>query len=107
MGNIPQGWGKKVRNKKRGGISFSDRSQMAYNHVDLVKEYEWRGNNLVWNGLMVGSDEVDTPNPNVRPFQYKKEGVLPPNVRPEQAEVTAPSNEERLRLLQQTVWDSN
>ena len=56
MGNIIQGWGKKVRDKKRGGICFCDRTEMAYNYGDLVKEYEWRGNSLVWNGLMVGHD---------------------------------------------------
>ena len=43
MGNIIQGWGKKVRDKKRGGICFCDRTEMAYNYGDLVKEYEWRG----------------------------------------------------------------
>lgn len=104
MSNIANGWGKKVRNHKRGGISFSDRSEMAYNYGDLVKEYEWRGNNLVWNGLMVGYDEADIPNPNVRPFQYKKEGILPPNARPPQPPTIAPSNAERLKKLKETTW---
>lgn len=106
MGNIKQGWGKKVRNKERGGISFCDRTDMAYNYGDLVKEYEWRGNSLVWNGLMVGHDVADEPNESGRPFKYKKEGILPPNTRPEQQEVPAMSNQETLEVLKNTVWQS-
>lgn len=106
MGNIKQGWGKKVSDKKRGGISFCDRTDMAYNYGDLVKEYEWRGNSLVWNGLMVGRDVVDEPNESGRPFKYKKEGLLPPNTRPEQQEIPAMSNQETLEVLKNTVWQS-
>ena len=106
MSNIKWGWGKKVRNQSRGGISFCDQTEMAYNYSDLVKQYEWRGNQLTWTGFMVGYDVVDVPNQNVRPFQYKKEGVPPPNIRPPQPEIIAMSTQETLQTLKSTVWSS-
>ena len=82
--------GKHVRDKKKL-VGASDRSGFLYNTCDLVKQMEWRGNSLKWTGLMVGRDELDIPNENLRPFKADpKEGVLPPNNRPFQFTGTNP-----------------
>lgn len=75
------GLGDHVRNKRKP-VSCCDRSGFLYNTSDMVKQMEWRGNKLQWTGLMVGYDQVDTPNENLRPFQPRREGVVPPNTRP-------------------------
>ena len=49
------------------GLGICDKTQFVYQHKDLVKQMEWRGNALVWTGFMVGFDQVDTPNEQLRP----------------------------------------
>lgn len=71
-------------------VSMSDRSGFLYNTCDMVKQMEWRGNKLQWTGLMVGHDEVDTPNQNLKPFKSRIEGVPPPNTRPYKVNGTSP-----------------
>jgi hypothetical protein len=44
-----------------------DRSGFTFNHKDLYKQMEWRGNNLVWTGLLVGKPYLDKPNEQLRP----------------------------------------
>ena len=36
-------------------LGVCDESGFVFNHKDLIKQMEWRGNNLVWTGLMVGT----------------------------------------------------
>jgi hypothetical protein len=49
------------------GLGVCDRSGFTFNHKDLIKQMEWRGNNLVWTGLMVGPPFVDKPSQQNRP----------------------------------------
>jgi len=53
-----------TRNPEAKGIC--DRSSFAFNHSDLVKQMEWRGNSLEWTGLMVGRPFLDEPNEQLR-----------------------------------------
>jgi hypothetical protein len=53
--------------KKPYPLAMCDHSLKVVPHHELVKQYEWRGNQLVWTGLMVHYTEVDTPNPGLRP----------------------------------------
>jgi hypothetical protein len=48
-------------------LGICDESGFVFNHKDLVKQMEWRGNNLVWTGLMVGPPYVDKPSQQNRP----------------------------------------
>lgn len=65
-------------------VGVCDQSGFIYNLKDLVKQKQWIGNSLQWNGLMVGKDQLDIPNDQQKPFKGKIEGVLPPNSRPQQ-----------------------
>jgi len=44
-----------------------DDSGFTFNRKDLVQQMEWRGNNLVWTGLLVGKQYLDAPNEQNRP----------------------------------------
>jgi hypothetical protein len=49
------------------GLGICDYTDFVFNHKDLVKQMEWRGDNLVWTGMMVGRPYLDTPNEQNRP----------------------------------------
>lgn len=49
-----------------GAKGICDRSGFAFNHKDLVKQMEWRGESLEWTGLMVGRPFLDKPNEQLR-----------------------------------------
>lgn len=55
------------------GLGICDYSGFVFNHKDLVKQMEWRGNGLIWTGYMVGKPYLDTPNEQLRP------PILPPD----------------------------
>ena len=57
------------------GLGVCDRSGFTFNHCDLVKQMEWRGNNLVWTGLMVGRPYLDEPSQQNRPPIVKNDPV--------------------------------
>lgn len=59
-----------------------DRSGFTFNHKDLHKQMEWRGNNLVWTGLMVGKPFLDKPNEQNRPPLVKDDPRPVKNPRP-------------------------
>jgi hypothetical protein len=78
-------------------VAICDISGMVCNYGDLVKQMEWRGQRLVWTGLMVNKVFADKPNPqnialtlppdpvpllNTRPPQVSSEGVNGPLVEP-------------------------
>lgn len=57
----------KINPKRPTAAGACDRTGFVFNHHDLVKQMEWRGNNLVWTGLMVGRPFLDLPQPQLRP----------------------------------------
>lgn len=48
-------------------LGVCDRSGFVFNHSDLIRQMEWRGNNLVWTGLLVGRPFLYEPNEQERP----------------------------------------
>lgn len=48
-------------------LGICDYTDFVFSHKDLVKQMEWRGDNLVWTGWMVGRPYVDVPNEQNRP----------------------------------------
>jgi hypothetical protein len=48
-------------------LGICDDSGFVFNHKDLVKQMEWRGDNLVWTGFMVGKPYLDVPQEQNRP----------------------------------------
>lgn len=57
----------KIDINKPSALGVCDESGLDFNNKDLVKQMEWRGNNLVWTGLMVGKPYLDKPSEQNRP----------------------------------------
>lgn len=55
-----------------------------YNLVDLKKQQEWRGNNLVWTGYLRCDDCLDVPFQLDRPLFIPPDPQAVPNARPPQ-----------------------
>ena len=63
-------------------IGTCDYSGFLFSRSDLVKQYEWSGNQLVWTGAIVGRPFVDEPNEQNRPPQIKGDPQAVQNPRP-------------------------
>jgi hypothetical protein len=80
-------------------LGICDDSGFTFNHKDLVKQMEWRGNNLVWTGLMVGKPYLDMPNEQNRPPLVKddprpvKNPRLPESYTDPEANQVLPNNQ--------------
>lgn len=46
-------------------LGICDLTGFVFNRRDLVKQMEWRGNELVWNGFLVGRPFNTRPNPQL------------------------------------------
>lgn len=62
-------------------IGQCDTSGFVFNHKDLVKQMDWRGNSLVWTGLMVGKPFVDKPCQQNRPPVFARDPIPVKNPR--------------------------
>ncbi|MGL5718714.1 MAG: hypothetical protein ACRCX2_37260 [Paraclostridium sp.] len=63
-------------------VGTCDYSGFLFSKSDLVKQYDWRGNELVWTGAIVGRPYVDEPNETNRPPQIKGDPKAVLNPRP-------------------------
>lgn len=70
------------------GVAICDASGFVVPRRELVKQMEWRGDRLVWTGLMVWSKFADVPNESLR------EKALPPD--PPTISGTRPDNQFRM-----------
>lgn len=68
--------------KNPHALGECDDSGFTFNHKDLVRQMEWRGDRLVWTGLLVGKPFLDTPNPQNRPPLVKDDPKAIRNSRP-------------------------
>lgn len=57
----------KVDPNNPSALGVCDESGFIFNHDQLTRQMQWRGNNLVWTGLMVGPPYLDKPNEQNRP----------------------------------------
>ena len=73
-------YGKYVKNQCNP-VSFSDLGGQYFNTDDMIKQMDYRGNQLAWTGLMVGKRFADIPNPQNKSFKPKKESTTVPNLR--------------------------
>ncbi len=72
----------KIDSQNPNALGVCDESGLTFNHKDLSKQMEWRGDNLVWTGLMVGKPYLDTPNEQNRPPLVKSDPKAISNPRP-------------------------
>lgn len=73
MSYRPKGKNVKIDPSDPSAVAFCDKTGMVFNREDLVKQFEWRGNALVWTGFYVGPQFADAPNEQLRP------PILPPD----------------------------
>lgn len=68
-------WGKHVSidQDHPQAVGICDYSGSVFMRKDLVRQMEWRGNDLVWTGFYVGRPYVDMPN------EQAKSPILPPD----------------------------
>jgi hypothetical protein len=59
--------------KNPEALAICDYSQWPCLHKDLVRQMEWRGEGLVWTGLLVNKRFADIPN------QQGRAPILPPD----------------------------
>lgn len=74
------GWVKRWQSKNitinpnsPNALGVCDDSGFVFNHKDLIKQMEWRGDNLVWTGLMKGPQYLDKPQEQNRPPLVKND----------------------------------
>ena len=75
--------GEYVRKDTVEPVGVCDYSGFYFSKSDLVKQYEWRGNDLVWTGFLVGRPFVDEPNEQNRPPLIKGDPKSVTNARPD------------------------
>ena len=59
---INQQRGEYVRKDSTEAVGICDYSGFFFSKSDLIKQMEWRGNDLTWTGFLVGRPFVDEPN---------------------------------------------
>jgi hypothetical protein len=79
---INQQRGEYVKKNLIEPVGVCDYSGFFFSKSDLVKQYEWRGNQLVWTGAIVGRPFVDEPNEQNRPPQIKSDPKAVQDPRP-------------------------
>lgn len=63
-------------------VGCSDRNGQIYFLSDMVWQYQYSGNRLVNQRILVGKDEVDIPAPFLQTFKFGPEPAPLPNARP-------------------------
>lgn len=63
-------------------VGVCDYSGFFFSKSDLVRQMEWRGDELVWTGFMVGRPFVDKPSQQNRPPIVKDDPAAVRNPRP-------------------------
>lgn len=71
-------------------LGICDYTGFVFERRDLVRQMEWRGNALVWNGFYVGKPYADEPNQQNRP------PILPPD--------PVPVRDPRLQQPETITW---
>ena len=56
-------------------LAICDYTQFIFERRHLIKQYEWRGNRLVWTGFLVGKPYADIPNEQLRPPLIKPDPI--------------------------------
>jgi hypothetical protein len=69
----PKGKYVTVNDRNPKALGICDYSGFVFNRVDMVRQMEWRGNSLVWTGMIVGKPFADKPN------EQGRAPILPPD----------------------------
>lgn len=67
MSNRPHGKYVNIDQDFPTAVGICDYSGLVVSRRDMVKQMEWRGNRLIWTGLLVNKRFADVPNPQLKP----------------------------------------
>src|SRR5580658_10636420 len=85
-------------------VGMCDYSDFAFNRADLVKQYEYRGDRLVWTGFLVASKFADKPNPQLLNPVLKPDPYPLKNPRPD----VGPNNDiQDNNAIRQSLYNYN
>lgn len=75
--NGNQKWGRYVTIDPENpqALGICDYSGFVFPRKDMVRQMEWRGNDLVWTGFYVGRPFADIPNPQAKIPIFKPDPV--------------------------------
>ena len=100
----------KININNPNALGVCDDSGFVFNHKDLCKQMEWRGNALVWTGLMKGRPYLDVPSEQNRPPKVGRDPIpvtnprLPTPYTDPEANQVLPYNQ-LLNKLSTTHWN--
>lgn len=101
--------GKYVKKGVMEPVGVCDRTGFWFNKSDLVKEYIWSGDELIWNGLLVGRPFLDKPNQQMRTPVTKDDPKPVENPRPAPYEppgIDAPAQPQREQELSEMNFET-
>ena len=56
-----------IKPSSKNPIGYCDYTYIPFNIENMTRQYEWRGNNLVWTGSIVGKKFATIPQEQNRP----------------------------------------
>lgn len=96
-----QGKHVKIDPRNTTALAQCDYSDFTFNHPNLKKQYQWRGDSLQWTGFLVGEPYMDEPNEQLRPPPVKPDPYATQNARLPQP--FGPENENSPQLFTQQI----
>jgi hypothetical protein len=84
MSYRPKGKHVSVDSQAPEALGMCDYTQFVHERKDLVRQMEYRGDDLVWTGLYVGRQYLDVPNDQLRPPIVAPDPVPVPEPRVQQ-----------------------
>ncbi|HEY3526886.1 MAG TPA: hypothetical protein VGK47_11855 [Nitrososphaeraceae archaeon] len=91
--SFPKGKYVTIDPKNPEALAICDYSGLPCLHKDLVRQMEWRGEGLVWTGLLVNKRFADIPN------EQGRSPILPPD--------PIPVSNPRPQFFQSMTWSNN
>lgn len=100
----------KISTKNPNALGVCDESGFVFNHKDLHKQMEWRGDALVWTGLLKGKPYLDVPCEQNRPPKVGRDPIPVANPRPPIPYIDPEANpvlpaKQLLNKLNKTHWN--
>lgn len=105
MSYTPKGKHVHIDSSAPEALGICDYTGFPFMKKDLVKQMEYRGNALVWTGLLVGRPYADKPNPQLKPPIYPPDPVPVQMARLPQEPPPTQTQAQILAELQNQRWN--
>jgi hypothetical protein len=87
-------------------FGFCDRTGFPTNRADLVKQYQYSGNQLIWTGLYVNEKFMDEPNTALQIYLNLSDPTPVLDARPPLGQILS-ANSNSLPFTNQIVYNPN